>query len=177
MIKKSRFAYVFEKAGILWHSLTMEKLELDPNSLAFLAVCADKELEYSEWQKNLGDKLKLLISQGFMVSGNADEKMLEDTRNFVEKQQIQGLYLILTTACNLDCSYCLYRTRSSRSLYEIRDMNGETAKRSLELFSKRTKRNDRARSILGAGNSVRRRTTPQSILFKRDADAYTDDAR
>lgn len=142
MLRKSRFIHVFEDLGILWHSLSKTRLGIDPSLVPYFLN--PQELLISEWQKIFGKKFDVLANQKFLVEEGYDEKMLEEAKRMISVQQIQGLYLMLTTACNLDCSYCLYRANSSQSLKEIRNMNIDVMHGGLALFSQETSENDRS---------------------------------
>lgn len=141
MLKKSRFVHVFEDVGILWHSLLKKRLHIEPALISYLDA---RKHEPSELRKNFGKIFDVLISEGFLVEDGCDDAMLKDAKEATANKQIQGLYLILTTACNLDCSYCLYKAKSSQSLRQIRNMSAEVMHDGLSLFANETEKNNRA---------------------------------
>ena len=52
-----------------------------------------------------------------------EEKLIRLLANKTTDKQFQGLYLITTTNCNLNCDYCFYRSDISESLLKRSNMN------------------------------------------------------
>ena len=65
-----------------------------------------------------------------------EKELLIHLKTITRDYQFQSLYLICSTACNLDCDYCFYRSSASNSLKERQMMSFEVAKKSLDDFKK-----------------------------------------
>jgi uncharacterized protein len=73
--------------------------------------------------------------------------MVSESMKLSVSNQIQGLYLIVTTACNLDCTYCLYGANGSGSLSGAsgsRQMSTDTARSAIRYFATQVADNDRS---------------------------------
>jgi len=128
---------------MLWHALKFDKFivagpEIPDN------FCPGGHVG----PENLGGMLfSELLSRGFIVAIGDEETCLHDYSWVMEERRtIQALYLILTTKCNLQCSYCLYRANNSGSLTGTgQQMSKRVACEAVKLFAKETAKNDRNR--------------------------------
>ncbi len=137
----SKFVYVFPKRGILWHAVTLEKMRVDPGIISTFY----REGRISEDLMNVVTYAQL-VSRGFIVeeSENMEEYLLSGA--VLGDRSIQSMYLILTTLCNLRCSYCLYSSAQSGSLasHNGRTMSEDVALEAIRLFSRETAINNRS---------------------------------
>ena len=119
------------ESNALWHSLLFRRIFLDSDQMQKVMECHGAALTLDEWGQGIGGTLANdLRRAGFLAKPDDDERMV---RNQVEKPvQIQGLYLVLATDCNLDCSYCLYRAGASQSLAGDRNMSRMSPKVAVE---------------------------------------------
>ncbi len=103
-----------------------------------------EEIEYIKNHKNgeiINEAPKHLIDLGIITTKDKEEKLIKYLKSITTDSQFQSLFLIITTACNLDCDYCFYRSSSSHSLYHRQDMTFDTAKRALDDFQGITQKN------------------------------------
>ena len=64
-----------------------------------------------------------LISMGIVTTYQKEKELLIHLKTITRDYQFQSLYLICSTACNLDCDYCFYRSSASNSLKERQMMS------------------------------------------------------
>lgn len=140
----SRFVHAFLNAGILWHAVKLEKFRTNykiiKNFSHGLSISSD-ELGQETFAE--------LVAKEFIVEDSKEtEKCLSDIlRTKENRRNIQALYLILTTKCNLKCSYCLYKSSGSGSLSgKGEHMNSNVAFEAVNLFSRETAKNNRTGS-------------------------------
>jgi radical SAM protein with 4Fe4S-binding SPASM domain len=133
-MKLSRFAHLIERR-ILWHALRFTKLEVSDQQLAIDIVQALRnELRHIELTNK--EHESTLLNLGFLVEEGSDDDLLAKVIEDLPEPQIQSLFLITTTQCNLMCDYCLYCTASSQSLRgSSRNMDPTTVIDSINLFA------------------------------------------
>lgn len=138
MLKMSRFAHFLGDKQILWHALTFVAVR-DIGCLRKIdgAVCQRMKSE-SEWKELLGEHFELLVKGGFLVTEEQDNMLLREAIAETSSTTIQGLYLIMTSRCNLACSYCLYGASGSLTLnseIQAKDMPEHIAETAIECFA------------------------------------------
>lgn len=135
MLTISRFVTV--EVGSLWHSLLFTRIIADSTTLEVMQASRELTLPLEMWNHRLGaDAVTLLTQAGILVDPVADEQLLHNLST--RPVQIQGLYLLLSLNCNLDCSYCLYRASAGQSLataHGKRQMSPRTAVQGVDCFS------------------------------------------
>ncbi|MFZ5982578.1 MAG: radical SAM protein [Patescibacteria group bacterium] len=137
----SRFVHAFPELGVLWHAINMEIIHVPPMILGQFSrgnPISAQELG-SDWFDSL-------ISRSFIVTDLDDEKCMEKVSEITkERRNIQAMYLILATRCNLRCAYCLYRAERSGSLsLKGECMDPGIAIESIEAFSRETAKNNKS---------------------------------
>ena len=140
-MKWSRFVHAFPLLGILWHAIKLEKMRIDPGVIsAFL-----REGQVNENSLGVATYAQL-TSRGYIVEESENPE--ECLRNVAIRgvKGLQSMYLILTTLCNLRCSYCLYGSTQSGSLapHKGRIMSDDVAREAISLFGRETVVNDRS---------------------------------
>ncbi len=151
----SRFAHVYERGdyAALYHTVTME--------LAFLpaAVARSVRDEFADGGDAIGlaaravddaaTVVETLVSTGHLVREGTDEDAwFRDLRDrYAADPALQVLYLILTDACNLRCSYCFEETPVLRRPLPVvqrkrRVMRPDTARAAVDAFSRLVGRDD-----------------------------------
>lgn len=141
MLTISRFVTV--EAGALWHSLLFTRIIVDSTSLNTVRASRELALPLEAWNHHLGaDTVALFTQNRILVDQAADEQLLNNLAQRLV--QIQGLYLLLSLNCNLDCSYCLYRASASQSLaatHGKRHMSPQTALQGVDCFVEAVRNN------------------------------------
>ncbi len=143
----SRFAFFYSKQGFVWQSLKAQRVFLSNKTLDRLADLRKADLKEPRLLTLFGDEYTKLRETGILVTDNKEEMMIARSRKLSISNQIQGLYLIVTTTCNLDCTYCLYRASGSKSLtgkVANRQMSPDTAIEAIHHFSNQVANNDRS---------------------------------
>jgi len=121
----SRFVHVISQTE-LWDAINKKIIELEPTLVLFIK---DNKNNF-----NIKKYPKELETLGIVVK---EEEELERIKKLAEQttdKQFQSLYLITTTNCNLDCSYCFYRSSFSGSLKHRQNMSYEVAKKAIDKF-------------------------------------------
>lgn len=108
------------------------------NNLVFDPVFVDAEsLGLLEQGMPVSPGLQLALERARVVvsSREADERALSRLRDHVagKSRSAQILYLVLTTECNLACSYCFIQESPMRVLPQ-RHMSLDTARRAIDVF-------------------------------------------
>ena len=112
----------------VWNSLTKEFVNLSSN-----------DIEFIKKYKNIPINVTLpnhLIDLGIITTIEEENKLIEQLKLKTRDSQFQSLYLIVSTACNLDCDYCFYRSSASDSLKHRQNMDFSVAKKALLDFKK-----------------------------------------
>lgn len=127
-MKISTFIQIYDNR--VWNALTKEFLILSIEELEFIKRYKDKKIED-------GTKLPSnLLKQNIITTEQDEKKLIQKLKEITRDNQIQSLYLISSTACNLDCDYCFYRSSASNSLEHRQNMDYQTAKKALIDFKK-----------------------------------------
>lgn len=136
------------KVSIFWHYI--EEVDLFWNSLNFSWLNATQEIK-DIFKKRPTVDLDLisqttkdvLITQKFLVLENNDKALID---GFIQKKkecEIKSLYLIMSTKCNLACSYCLYKPNQSHSLKKRKkNLSEKEIFKALHLFVSKTQKNN-----------------------------------
>lgn len=101
-LKISTFIHVLDDNN-LWNALKKEKIECDGYVSRYIIDNKDK----------IGlDNIPLTIkyNSDIITTRSEEEKLIRLLANKTTDKQFQGLYLITTTNCNLNCDYCFYRS-------------------------------------------------------------------
>lgn len=139
MLMKSKFFHVFSELNLGWHALDFRKIELTPETKKIL-----ERKNFSEPNESELPGLSFLKEIGFLVKEGDDEIRIENLRKQLKKNQVQGLYLIVSTECNLNCFYCFYRNKNSKTLARpVRQMDEEVIKRAIDFFVTLTSKNNK----------------------------------
>ena len=118
--KISTFIHIIDDETI-WDALNKELISLDKATIKYIKNNKDNE--------KLLDIPKNIVNNKYIITTVKDEQNL--INHWIDKttdKQFQGLYLITTTGCNLDCDYCFYRSSISESLHKKNNMPFEVAK-------------------------------------------------
>ena len=114
-MKISTFIQIYDNR--VWNALTKEFLILYIEELEFIKRYKDKKIED-------GTKLPSnLLKQNIITTEQDEKKLIQKLKEITRDNQIQSLYLISSTACNLDCDYCFYRSSASNSLEHRQNMD------------------------------------------------------
>lgn len=130
-MKISSFIHIF--GDRIWDALNKEFLKLSP-----------EEVEYIKNNKEHLEDSNIplhLIELGVVTTYDKEKEMFLKLKKLTTDTQFQSLYLITSTACNLNCDYCFYRSSASGSLHKRENMKFSVAKEALEQFKEITKNN------------------------------------
>lgn len=145
MYRKSSWVHVFFDQNIVWHSLNKTWLKLNQQ---ILRLISDFSADLNQLSSEYPTQYKRLRLQGYITTKEEDLILLQKAVSKISPKQIQAMYLILTTDCNMSCTYCLYANKFSESLNKKRlPMSIKTAVKAIDLFASITEKNDR-----GGGN-------------------------
>ena len=136
-MKISRFIHVLDQNRI-WNSLTKEVMVID-NDL----------FDYINNNKNNDSLINIpekLLNLKIVVSEEEEKELIKELITQTTDKYFQGLYLITSTQCNLDCDYCFYRASISGSLSEKKLMSVEIAKKAIDKFKKIVENNPKDNS-------------------------------
>lgn len=143
MKKFSRFVHVFKKDDVvaLYYSLNHETFYLGVQLLdsicQFLEVAATKG-----GQETVRKTTQELIRAGFIVDNDDDERdKIEKLRQISHQPGIYMLFLLLTDACNLGCTYCFIEESFGKRPRQ-NSMSLLVAEKALDLYSRCLKRNN-----------------------------------
>ena len=113
MLTISRF--VHEKGHGLWHSLSRTCIPADEATRAFIRQHRTLMMVPEQWVEVLGaTTTSALLAADMLVDTTHDVRTITDVAQ--QRSQIQGLYLLVSLNCNLDCGYCLYRASEGQAL-------------------------------------------------------------
>lgn len=133
MKKISRFIHVLNDE-CLWDAITKTTKRLDKELIDYVKANKDSS--------DIKDVPKQLEELGIVTTLEEENALIEKLKNQITDKQFQGLYLITSTRCNLDCDYCFYRCSISGSLKEKHLMPFETAKKAVDSFKEVVKDNE-----------------------------------
>lgn len=119
----------------IWNSLTKEFITLSYNDIEFI-----KKYKNIPIDVNVSS---YLIDLGIVTTIEKEKKLIQQLKLLTTDTQFQSLYLIASTACNLDCDYCFYRSSASDSLKHRQNMDFSVAKKALLDFKKIVEANTR----------------------------------
>lgn len=109
MLQRSRFCHLFPDLGFVWHALTFQKLFVSPRTMAAFQQ-PDGPIN---WQQATAEDYTKLAAGGFIIGEGGDEAIAQIAKGRFARSEIQNLFLILTTECNLCCDYCFYHRKAS----------------------------------------------------------------
>lgn len=132
MKKISRFIHVINDTCV-WNAITKEVIILDNKLVSYIRD--NKKNVINEYPMEL-EKYDIITT--LEEENNLIDKLKKQTTDY----QFQGLYLITSTSCNLDCDYCFYRCSISRSLDNKHLMPVNIAKKAVTDFKKIVSNND-----------------------------------
>ncbi len=125
-MKISTFIQVY--GDRVWNSLTKEFISLSYEDIEFIKKYKNVPIDVPVSSK--------LIDLGIVTTQENEKKLIEQLKLMTKDTQIQSLYLITSTACNLDCDYCFYRSSASDSLKHRQNMDFSVAKKALLDFKR-----------------------------------------
>jgi uncharacterized protein len=140
-MKLSPFWHYIEKVDLLWHALNFEWKRTSQEIMDIFKkrTCVSLELLSCE-------NKEIMHKNGFFSTIAEDNKVIH---NFLleaerKKGEIKSLYLIMSTNCNLACSYCLYAPSQSGSLARCgKNLTQSEIFNALQLFRMKTRHNKR----------------------------------
>ena len=130
-MKISSFIHIFEDR--IWDALNKRFLDLSVEEVQFI-----KDNKDHMKSNNIPKKL---IDMGIITTYDKEKELLLKLKKLTTDNQFQSLYLIVSTACNLDCDYCFYRSSASGSLQKRENMKFSVAKEALKQFKEIIKNN------------------------------------
>lgn len=146
--KRSQFVHLFQKENCvcLMHSLTM-KMVYGGEILSSLYEIFKQQLRVDEAVAQLGTQytrelsqavITDLIEKGMLVTDNIRDLDIYSAlfQQGIDIKNIQHMYFIPTTDCNLRCKYCFVEDENRG--FNPSYMTKETAKKGLEVFAKLT---------------------------------------
>lgn len=143
----SPFAFFYTELGFVWQSLEAQRVFLSRQTLELLTGLKKTDYRQSELTHLFDKEYAKLRKSGILTTDEEDELIVEKSRKLSANNQIQGLYLIVTTICNLNCTYCLYGVSGSGSLTgeaATRQMSTNTAAEAVHYFATLVANNDRS---------------------------------
>ena len=171
--KISTFIHIIDDETI-WDALNKELISLDKATIKYIKNNKDNE--------KLLDIPKNIVNNKYIITTVKDEQNL--INHWIDKttdKQFQGLYLITTTGCNLDCDYCFYRSSISESLHKKNNMPFEVAKEAILRFKEIVKNNKKDNNywqqitFYGGEPSINKQLLIKAIPFAKKTfnDKYT----
>lgn len=127
-MKISTFIHILNNK--VWDAYSKEFIELSKENIDFINKYKNQPIP-----TNIKVPTEL-ISMGIVTTYQKEKELLMYLKEITRDHQFQSLYLICSTACNLNCDYCFYRSGASNSLKERQMMSFEVAKKSLDDFKK-----------------------------------------
>lgn len=121
----------------VWNSLTKEFVNLSSNDIEFIKKYKNVPINVTVPNN--------LIDLGIVTTIEEERKLIEQLKFMTRDSQFQSLYLIASTACNLDCDYCFYRSSASDSLKHRQNMDFSIAKKALLDFKRIVESNIRGK--------------------------------
>lgn len=138
-MKLSPFWHHIEKVDLLWHSLNFEWRRA-PQEI----VDVFKKRSYADLDSLSLETKDQMSKDGFFSTMMEDERIIETFLFAKRKSEIKSLYLIMSTNCNLICSYCLYSPSQSGSLAKSgKNLTQREIFNALRLFQIKTCKNKR----------------------------------
>lgn len=132
MKKISRFIHVLNDT-CLWNAIEKRTIILDRELVNYV-----KENKGKEDIKNIPSVLE---EYNVVTTLEEEKTLIESLKQQTTDSQFQGLYLITSTSCNLDCDYCFYRCSVSGSLKEKNLMTENVARKAVDGFKDVVKNN------------------------------------
>ena len=126
-MKISRFVHVLNDTTV-WHAMERKKIKLNKQLVDYIREQKGKI--------NISEIPQKLVVEKLIVDEKEEKKYIDQLVAETTDKQFQSLYLITTTSCNLDCSYCFYRCSASNSLKNKKQMSFATAKKAIDKFYK-----------------------------------------
>lgn len=130
----SNFIHVMSD-NIIWDALKQEFIVLSTNEIEFITRNKGKIIDEIIPKK--------LIEMGIVIDSDTKFDKISELIEQTTDKQIQGLYLITTTNCNLDCDYCLYRSSISGSLSKKSMMSFDIARKAIDKFYNLVENNEK----------------------------------
>lgn len=124
--KISTFIHVLNDTTI-WDALKKELISYDRDIVDYI-----KNNKEKNGLENIPEIIK--NNSSIITTNNEEEELIKTLINKTTDKQFQGLYLITTTSCNLNCDYCFYRSDISESLLKRSNMSFDTAKNAIDKF-------------------------------------------
>ena len=135
MSKVSTFIHVLDEDTI-WNALSKEKIKLSKESIQYIKEhkndCNIKDIP-----------LEIKDNKDIITTIPNEKKLIDYWLEKTTDRQYQGLYLITTTSCNLNCDYCFYRSGVSESLLKRSNMSFAVCKKAIDKFKEITNHNKR----------------------------------
>ncbi len=141
-MKLSPFWHYNERSGLLWHALNFEwrRTSQEIADVFKRRSCVDLSLLSREMREQMH-------RDGFFSTIEEDEKIIKKFLHAKRTSEIKSLYLIMSTNCNLNCSYCLYSPSQSGSLAKGgKNLTQREIFDALWLFQTKTSQNNRSAS-------------------------------
>ena len=132
-MKISSFIHIF--GNRIWDALNKRFLELSLEEVQFI-----KDNKDCMKDNNIP---KHLIDMGIVTTYDKEKALLLKLKKLTTDTQFQSLYLIVSTACNLDCDYCFYRFSASGSLQKRENMKFSVAKEALKQLPRQNQRDNK----------------------------------
>lgn len=169
----STFIHVLDD-NTLWNAITKEKRNYRNDIIKFILNNKDRI-----GLDNIPDEIRNDAS--IITTQKKEEQLIQSLKEKTTDKQFQGLYLITTTNCNLNCDYCFYRSDISKSLQDKKNMSFEIAKKAIDKFKKIVDNNDineeywQQITFYGGEPSLNKELLKKSIPYVRKvfADNYT----
>lgn len=125
-MKISTFIHVF--GNRVWDALSKEFLNLSTEDIEFI-----KKYKDSIILESIPETLK---NTNVITTEKDEKELIENLKKYTRDTQFQSLYLITSTACNLDCDYCFYRSSASESLLHRQNMSLDIARQAILTFKR-----------------------------------------
>ena len=173
MSKISTFIHVIDD-NTLWNALSKEKICLSKDSIDYIRDNKDND--------NLKDiPIEIKNNKDIITTPLREEKLINYWIDKTTDREYQGLYLITTTSCNLNCDYCFYRSGISESLLKRSNMSFEVCKKAIDKFKEITSNNKKGKgywqqiTFYGGEPSINKELLVKAIPYARKVfkDKYT----
>ena len=130
--RKSIFVHNIPNSAYLWNAAKGCSIKL-PTEMKklFLEDFSTFKLKYLN-----SPFFKKLQKHSFILTNIEEKRLINQLKQKTKDTYIKGLYLILTTSCNLQCKYCFYQTQKK---YTQTKMSESTVLDAINLYASQMK--------------------------------------
>jgi uncharacterized protein len=139
-IRLAKWAHLTQRNGVcaVFHSLSLSLLFFEERYREFLEeLRLGTTLHHLRTLSDDADEITAeLVEQKLVVPvGHDDDTILREKQDrYVRQPSFESMYLLLTDACNLECSYCLIKGNTKKCPKKGAFMRWKTAKEAVDMY-------------------------------------------